>query len=148
MQVSLIIRFYCAHRLILLIYPPSNIPGCQELYKTQVQVQVQVQCALVQVSIVIMFECSGTLTKHDNMLRAMFSGRMEVLTDSDGWILIDRRFGRGGRGIYSCITSYLPEAFFSSSGFIHQSLLFVYPFLFQESVTIVVIHVNVNCKSN
>jgi len=32
----------------------------------------------------------GTLTKHDNMLRAMFSGRMEVLTDADGWILIDR----------------------------------------------------------
>jgi BTB/POZ domain-containing adapter for CUL3-mediated RhoA degradation protein len=32
----------------------------------------------------------GTLTKHDNMLRAMFSGRMEVLTDIDGWVLIDR----------------------------------------------------------
>jgi len=32
----------------------------------------------------------GTLIKHDNMLRAMFSGRMEVLTDSEGWILIDR----------------------------------------------------------
>jgi BTB/POZ domain-containing adapter for CUL3-mediated RhoA degradation protein len=32
----------------------------------------------------------GTLTKHDNMLRAMFSGRLEVLTDSEGWILIDR----------------------------------------------------------
>lgn len=32
----------------------------------------------------------GTLTKSDNMLRTMFSGRMEVLTDSDGWILIDR----------------------------------------------------------
>ena len=31
-----------------------------------------------------------TLTKHDNMLRAMFSGRMEVLTDADGWILIGR----------------------------------------------------------
>ena len=30
----------------------------------------------------------ATLTKHDNMLRAMFSGRMEVLTDADGWILI------------------------------------------------------------
>jgi hypothetical protein len=30
----------------------------------------------------------GTLTKHDNMLRAMFSGRMEVITDPDGWILI------------------------------------------------------------
>lgn len=26
----------------------------------------------------------GTLTKHDNMLRTMFSGRMEVLTDTDG----------------------------------------------------------------
>ncbi len=26
----------------------------------------------------------GTLTKYDNMLRAMFSGRMEVLTDSEG----------------------------------------------------------------
>lgn len=26
----------------------------------------------------------GTLTKHDTMLRAMFSGRMEVLSDSDG----------------------------------------------------------------
>ena len=30
----------------------------------------------------------ATLTKHDNMLRAMFSGRMEVLTDADGWILL------------------------------------------------------------
>lgn len=28
----------------------------------------------------------GTLTKHnDTMLSAMFSGRMEVLTDSEGW---------------------------------------------------------------
>lgn len=26
----------------------------------------------------------GTLTKNDSMLRAMFSGRMEVLTDSEG----------------------------------------------------------------
>lgn len=26
----------------------------------------------------------GTLTKSDNMLRAMFSGRMEVLTDAEG----------------------------------------------------------------
>ena len=30
----------------------------------------------------------ATLTKHDNMLRAMFSGRLEVLTDADGWTLI------------------------------------------------------------
>ena len=26
----------------------------------------------------------STLVKHDTMLRAMFSGRMEILTDSDG----------------------------------------------------------------
>ncbi|KAH9394419.1 BTB/POZ domain-containing adapter for CUL3-mediated RhoA degradation protein 3 [Tyrophagus putrescentiae] len=32
----------------------------------------------------------GTLTKTDTMLRAMFSGRMEVLKDDDGWVLIDR----------------------------------------------------------
>ncbi|KAK2172902.1 hypothetical protein NP493_920g00068 [Ridgeia piscesae] len=32
----------------------------------------------------------GTLIKQDTMLRAMFSGRIEVLTDSEGWILIDR----------------------------------------------------------
>ncbi|KAG8450720.1 hypothetical protein GDO86_003118 [Hymenochirus boettgeri] len=30
------------------------------------------------------------LTRHDTMLKAMFSGRMEVLTDKEGWILIDR----------------------------------------------------------
>ena len=30
----------------------------------------------------------ATLTKHDSMLKAMFSGRMEVLTDSEGrgWV--------------------------------------------------------------
>jgi len=33
----------------------------------------------------------GTLTKiPETMLQAMFSGRMEVLTDPEGWILIDR----------------------------------------------------------
>lgn len=32
----------------------------------------------------------STLLKHDSMLRAMFSGRMEVLTDEEGWVMIDR----------------------------------------------------------
>ena len=35
----------------------------------------------------------GTLTKHDNMLRAMFSGRMDVQTDEEGWFR-----GRGMHG--------------------------------------------------
>lgn len=29
----------------------------------------------------------GTLTKHDNMLRAMFSGRMELQTDEEGTLI-------------------------------------------------------------
>lgn len=28
----------------------------------------------------------GTLTKHDTMLKAMFSGRMKVLTDTEGML--------------------------------------------------------------
>ncbi|VDK54912.1 unnamed protein product [Anisakis simplex] len=32
----------------------------------------------------------STLVKHQSMLQAMFSGRMEVLTDNEGWVLIDR----------------------------------------------------------
>lgn len=40
----------------------------------------------------------STLRKHDTMLRAMFSGRMEVLTDSEGiiigniWNVMDNKF--------------------------------------------------------
>lgn len=30
----------------------------------------------------------GTLTKHDTMLKAMFSGRMKVLTDTEGTFYI------------------------------------------------------------
>ncbi|XP_074594293.1 BTB/POZ domain-containing adapter for CUL3-mediated RhoA degradation protein 3 [Brevipalpus obovatus] len=32
----------------------------------------------------------GTLTKIESMLRAMFSGRHVIYTDSEGWVLIDR----------------------------------------------------------
>uniref|UniRef100_A0AAJ7SLG0 BTB/POZ domain-containing adapter for CUL3-mediated RhoA degradation protein 3-like n=1 Tax=Petromyzon marinus TaxID=7757 RepID=A0AAJ7SLG0_PETMA len=31
-----------------------------------------------------------TVTRRDGLLRAMFSGHLEVFTDSEGWILIDR----------------------------------------------------------
>ncbi len=47
----------------------------------------------------------GTLTKRsDSMLRAMFSGRMDVLTDADGWVLIDRCGKHFGTYLYN---SYL-----------------------------------------
>uniref|UniRef100_A0A914H0H8 BTB domain-containing protein n=1 Tax=Globodera rostochiensis TaxID=31243 RepID=A0A914H0H8_GLORO len=32
----------------------------------------------------------GTLTKYDSMLKAMFSGRLEVRRDRDGYVLVDR----------------------------------------------------------
>ncbi|XP_065830405.1 BTB/POZ domain-containing adapter for CUL3-mediated RhoA degradation protein 3-like [Oscarella lobularis] len=38
----------------------------------------------------LFYTTTGTLTKHDSMLKAMFSGRMDVLLDSEGWVLIDR----------------------------------------------------------
>ncbi|KAB0404074.1 hypothetical protein E2I00_000289 [Balaenoptera physalus] len=43
-----------------------------------------------------------TLTKQDTMLKAVFSRRIEVLTDSEGWILIDR-CGK----LYGTILNYL-----------------------------------------
>ncbi|KAG2459536.1 BTB/POZ domain-containing adapter for CUL3-mediated RhoA degradation protein 2 [Polypterus senegalus] len=36
------------------------------------------------------FATVQVLTRQDTMLKAMFSGRMEVLTDKEGWVLIDR----------------------------------------------------------
>ncbi|KAM3177615.1 BTB/POZ domain-containing adapter for CUL3-mediated RhoA degradation protein 3 [Hymenolepis weldensis] len=32
----------------------------------------------------------STLTREDSMLKALFSGRMDVKTDDDGWVLLDR----------------------------------------------------------
>lgn len=44
------------------------------------------------------------LTKQDSMLKAMFSGKKEVFTDKEGWILIDR----SGKH-FGTILSYLQE---------------------------------------
>lgn len=38
----------------------------------------------------LFYTAVSTLTKYDNMLKAMFSGRMDVPTDTEGWVLIDR----------------------------------------------------------
>uniref|UniRef100_A0A915PSA4 BTB domain-containing protein n=1 Tax=Setaria digitata TaxID=48799 RepID=A0A915PSA4_9BILA len=50
----------------------------------------------------------STLTKHDSMLRAMFSGRMEVLTDSDGWVVIDRNGKHFGTILNFLRDGYIP----------------------------------------
>ncbi|XP_062822638.1 BTB/POZ domain-containing adapter for CUL3-mediated RhoA degradation protein 3 [Anolis carolinensis] len=49
-------------------------------------------CRYVKLNVggALSYTTTQTLTKQDTMLKAMFSGRMEVLTDSEGWILIDR----------------------------------------------------------
>lgn len=48
----------------------------------------------------------GTLTKQDTMLRAMFSGRMEVLTDSEGItsIFVNALRCEGLKALFSCFT--------------------------------------------
>ncbi|XP_016144157.1 BTB/POZ domain-containing adapter for CUL3-mediated RhoA degradation protein 2-like [Sinocyclocheilus grahami] len=46
------------------------------------------------------------LTRQDTLLRSMFSGKMEVLTDKKGWILIDR-CGKH----FGSILSYLRDGF-------------------------------------
>lgn len=46
------------------------------------------------------------LTRQDTLLRSMFSGKMEVLTDKEGWILIDR-CGKH----FGSILSYLRDGF-------------------------------------
>lgn len=43
----------------------------------------------------------GTLTKLDNMLRAMFSGRMEVLTDSEGKVCPQNNCSYSNINMYS-----------------------------------------------
>ncbi|VDN85494.1 unnamed protein product [Brugia pahangi] len=50
----------------------------------------------------------STLTKHDSMLRAMFSGRIEILTDSDGWVLIDRNGKHFGTILNFLRDGYVP----------------------------------------
>ena len=68
--------------------PPSSKPASNPVMSSatlsnQRYVKLNVGGRLFSTSI-------DTLTKQDNMLRAMFSGRMDLITDLDGYILIDR----------------------------------------------------------
>lgn len=45
----------------------------------------------------------GTLTKHDNMLRAMFSGRMDVQTDEEGRFMVEWVWLRRGLSFCSAL---------------------------------------------
>ncbi|KAL5233879.1 hypothetical protein ACI65C_001289 [Semiaphis heraclei] len=52
--------------------------------------EIQPKYAKLNIGGSLFYTTIGTLTKHDTMLKAMFSGRMKVLTDTEGWVLIDR----------------------------------------------------------
>ncbi|XP_065347917.1 BTB/POZ domain-containing adapter for CUL3-mediated RhoA degradation protein 3 isoform X1 [Cloeon dipterum] len=49
----------------------------------------------------------GTLTKHDTMLRAMFSGRMEVLTDSEGITLVERKLTKFANRFLTLLSGWI-----------------------------------------
>lgn len=72
----------------MLVYDP-RVGGMSGEHRTVIEGSPS-QYVKLNVGGALFYTTIGTLTKHDNMLRAMFSGRMEVLTDSEGWILIDR----------------------------------------------------------
>ncbi|XP_050424164.1 BTB/POZ domain-containing adapter for CUL3-mediated RhoA degradation protein 3 isoform X2 [Adelges cooleyi] len=58
--------------------------------KKMQQQDIQLKYAKLNVGGSLFYTTIGTLTKHDTMLKAMFSGRMKILTDTEGWVLIDR----------------------------------------------------------
>lgn len=62
------------------IYVPCKMSGD---HKTLIKGSPS-QYVKLNVGGTLFYTTIGTLTKSDNMLRTMFSGRMEVLTDSEG----------------------------------------------------------------
>jgi len=46
--------------------------------------EIQPKYAKLNIGGSLFYTTIGTLTKHDTMLKAMFSGRMKVLTDTEG----------------------------------------------------------------
>ncbi|XP_041457178.1 BTB/POZ domain-containing adapter for CUL3-mediated RhoA degradation protein 3-like [Lytechinus variegatus] len=80
----------CSPANAVAIAPPPSVPTtstCTAAVKIRGAPSKYVK---LNVGGALFYTTIDTLTKQDNMLRAMFSGRMEVLTDSEGWILIDR----------------------------------------------------------
>ncbi|XP_077995259.1 BTB/POZ domain-containing adapter for CUL3-mediated RhoA degradation protein 3-like [Glandiceps talaboti] len=71
---------------------PANMPAANTTAQAAATTATVSPSKYVKLNVggALYYTTLDTLTKQDNMLRAMFSGRMEVLTDSEGWILIDR----------------------------------------------------------
>lgn len=58
---------------------------CNHHTKMQSQ-EIQPKYAKLNIGGSLFYTTIGTLTKHDTMLKAMFSGRMKVLTDTEGTV--------------------------------------------------------------
>jgi BTB/POZ domain-containing adapter for CUL3-mediated RhoA degradation protein len=62
----------------------------EEIEETLQRIQKQGKYVKLNVGGVLYCTTLGTLTKHDNMLRAMFSERIPLQKDEEGWVIIDR----------------------------------------------------------
>ncbi|KAL1243133.1 BTB/POZ domain-containing adapter for CUL3-mediated RhoA degradation protein [Trichinella spiralis] len=70
-------------------YSAKYIQGCKEVKKARI-IGPPYRYVKLNVGGCLYYTTIGTLTKEESMLRLMFTGKVDVLTDEDGWILIDR----------------------------------------------------------
>lgn len=66
------------------VYRKDNRAKEEEIEESLRRLKSQGKYVKVNVGGSLFCTTLGTLTKHDNMLRAMFSGRMELETDDEG----------------------------------------------------------------
>lgn len=79
-----LVQAACSPANAVAISPPPSVPTtstCTAAVKIRGAPSKYVK---LNVGGSLFYTTIDTLTKQDNMLRAMFSGRMEVLTDSEG----------------------------------------------------------------
>ncbi|KRY76563.1 BTB/POZ domain-containing adapter for CUL3-mediated RhoA degradation protein 3 [Trichinella pseudospiralis] len=70
-------------------YSAKYIQSCKEVKTTRI-IGPPSRYVKLNVGGCLYYTTIGTLTKEESMLRLMFSGKVDVLTDEEGWILIDR----------------------------------------------------------
>ncbi|XP_067102306.1 BTB/POZ domain-containing adapter for CUL3-mediated RhoA degradation protein 2 [Osmerus mordax] len=87
-------------------HPPPSLLACSKIkaFSNRGAVGLGNKYVRLNVGGTLFYTTLQVLTKQDSMLKAMFSGKKEVFTDREGWILIDR-CGKN----FGTILSYLRE---------------------------------------
>lgn len=87
-------------------HPPVSLLACPKTKTCSNRGAVDCRNKYVRLNVggTLFYTTVQLLTKQDSMLKAMFSGKKEVFTDREGWILIDR----SGKH-FGTILSYLQE---------------------------------------